>query len=290
MLNRVGKKQTMILVVIITLISFVFCFSIYSWRSSLKVNEKKDVPMQELKLSVTEYELELGDAPPDFKQFIMKSDIKENVDIDLSQFNKDEIGEYEIKYRYTDLNIPYGNSLIVKIHDTMPPFMKLKNLVMEMGSTVDVMQFVEEYQDYQEVVFSFKDEPDMNRKGNQYIRILATDASGNSTYKTVMLTLNEKIESSPNHNAAGVVEPTTPNKEQPSSAPSSFESKQPPSFPNKNGSYVKFPIEQHGTFDDAFIACQRERAEQINSGVTGIGSCRPYKVNGINKGYELIWE
>ncbi|WP_281192781.1 hypothetical protein [Erysipelothrix rhusiopathiae] len=286
-----SRKQTLILTVLITIIVFVFCFSIYTWASSLKVNDKKEVDLQELKLSVTDYELELGEDPPDFKQFILKSDIKENVDIDLSQFNKNVVGEYEVKYHYTDLNIPYGNTLIVKIIDTTPPTMRLKNLVMEMGSEVDVMQFVEEYQDYQEVVFSFKDKPDMNKKGNQYIRILATDASGNSAYKTVLLTLNEKIETpSINQGNVDVVEPTTPNKNQQSSDPSTTETKQPASVPNKNGSYVRFPIEHHGTFDDAFVACRMERANQINSGATGVGSCKPYKVNGINKGYELIWE
>ena len=285
--TTVSKKHIAILATVIGLVILAFGFGIYTWISSLEANEKKDVSVQELKLSVTEYEFELGDTPPDFKRFIMKSDIRDGVEIDLSNLNQNEVGEYEIKYTYTDLNIPYGNILKVKIVDTTPPTIKLKNLVMEVDSEVDVMQFVEEYQDYQKVEFTFKDVPDMSKKGNQYIRILATDASGNETFQTVMLTLNEKINNSSGDDGGSVVEPTTPNTAQP---PSPTQPQQPAPSQGKAGSFVEFPIEQHGTFDNAYSACRIERSSQINSGVTGVGSCRPYKVDGINKGYELVWE
>lgn len=285
--TTVSKKHIAILATVIGLIILAFGFGIYTWISSLEANEKKDVSVQELKLSVTEYEFELGDTPPDFKRFIMKSDIRDGVEIDLSNLNQNEVGEYEIKYTYTDLNIPYGNILKVKIVDTTPPTIKLKNLVMEVDSEVDVMQFVEEYQDYQKVEFTFKDVPDMSKKGNQYIRILATDASGNEIFQTVMLTLNEKTNNSSGADGGSVNEPTTPNTTQP---PSPTQPQQPAPSQGKAGSYVKFPIEQHGTFDSAYSACRVERSNQINSGVTGVGSCRPFKVDGINKGYELVWE
>ncbi len=288
--NSISKKHITIIAVVVVTILCAFGFGLYTWFSSLDGNTKQDVKTQELKLSVTDYTLELGDTPPDFKKFIMKSDIKDVVEIDTSEYNNDAVGTYKVHYKHTDVNIPYANTLTINIIDTTPPTMKVKNLVMDVGSDIDVMQFVEEYKDYQKVTFEFKDVPDMNKKGNQYIRISATDESGNNTYHTVTLTLNEKNAPSPDGgNGGSVVEPTTPNNGQ-GTSPQTPTNPSPSTPQQSSGTYAKFPIEQHGTFDDAFASCKVERANQISKGATGTGSCRPYKIDGINKGYELVWE
>lgn len=138
----------------------------------------------------TEVNIELGDS---FEIEDLIFDVEENEDkvpqSEVDKIDTEKIGEYTI----TVENEGKEYTSIVKVQDTTPPELELKELTIYDDEKIsDYKKFIKKVSDASgEPETTLKTEIDYTKTGEQEIIIEATDASGNKIEKTTTLTIKK---------------------------------------------------------------------------------------------------
>ena len=117
------------------------------------------------------------------KDFI-RYGISSNVLVDLSNV-KDSVGEYDVKLKY--LLFDYNKKL--KIVDTTPPKLELKDIYMPLNYSLNIDDFIVKLEDISETSISFKEKIDISDYGDYKINIIAVDKYNNKTEKECTLSI-----------------------------------------------------------------------------------------------------
>lgn len=157
--------------VLILLVLAVSGASLYTYTHPLK-----------LKGGVIEHEMGEAFDPTEYikKVWFGKPEevsVKSNVDISKE-------GDYPVVYTWRD----HSEKAVVKVRDTTPPDLVVKDYETDMTEEVKPEMFVEKTEDLSEVSVRFAEEGSWNEEGSHTIKILAEDASGNQTVEEAVLT------------------------------------------------------------------------------------------------------
>lgn len=113
-----------------------------------------------------------------FIYFGNEKDVSIQPEIDTSSLN-----EYDIFYQYKD----YKQKCHIRIVDTTPPVLKLKNYKTDLVEKVKPEQFIESCKDYSDCSFKIMNK-NTDKEGKTEIIIFAVDSSGNETKEKCTLT------------------------------------------------------------------------------------------------------
>ena len=108
-----------------------------------------------------------------------------NVKMDVSKVQKDVVGEYEVKIQYFFLNY----NLKIKVEDTTPPELQVKNLYQPLDYQINVNDFIEKLEDKSEVDVKIENAPTIDDYGDYSINITAVDKYNNKITKTSTLSI-----------------------------------------------------------------------------------------------------
>lgn len=142
--------------------------------------------------------IELGDHNYQFTNEDLFSSTSNNkyfefAQVDYSQVNRDAIGSYPLNISFTEeSNVNKAFIVDVVVRDTIAPTLETKDISIIEGDPIDVNSFVVSTTDLQTVELSFKEEVDLASVGTRSYTVVAKDASGNVTEKTVNLTVEAK--------------------------------------------------------------------------------------------------
>ena len=103
--------------------------------------------------------------------------VKSSVDISKE-------GDYPIVYTWRN----HSEKAVVKVRDTTPPDLEVKDYTTDMTEEIKPEMFVEKTEDLSDVTVRFAEEGSWDEEGNYTVEILAEDASGNQTVKDAVLT------------------------------------------------------------------------------------------------------
>ena len=82
----------------------------------------------------------------------------------------------------------HSEKAVVKVRDTTPPDLEVKDYTTDMTEEIKPEMFVEKTEDLSDVTVRFAEEGSWDEEGNYTVEILAEDASGNQTVKDAVLT------------------------------------------------------------------------------------------------------
>lgn len=119
----------------------------------------------------------------DYTQFIksVKGGDVNDVEIDNSQVKTDQIGKYDVIYKYKKEE----RKLSVKIVDTKAPEFNVQEKKVALNQTVDPQDLVRDIKDDTETKVSFEKKYSFDKIGTQQVSVIVEDTSGNKTQKTV---------------------------------------------------------------------------------------------------------
>lgn len=144
--------------------------------------------------------VEAGGGAPDIGSFVIAAREAAFV-TPIGKIDYNSVGDYEIL-----LNVDGEQySSILHVVDTVPPQLEVHDIEGYVDAPRKAEDFVTETQDVTEVTIAFRQEPDLSKAGSQEVEIVATDAGGNETSKTALLTLEEDTEPPVIHGAADLV-------------------------------------------------------------------------------------
>lgn len=109
---------------------------------------------------------------------------------DLSAIPMDTPGAYEVKFRQGS----YEFSSTVYVMDYEPPVFTVQDVTLFSPTSIDIQAFIVSVTDRTPVTFTFVNEPDLTKFGEQEVVIRGTDTSGNSTEKTATLLITDDTE------------------------------------------------------------------------------------------------
>lgn len=137
-----------------------------------------------LKLKGSIIEHEMGEAfdPSEYikKVWFGKPDevsVKSNVDISKE-------GDYPVVYTWRN----HSEKAVVKVRDTTPPKLEVKDYATDLAEEIKPEMFVEKTEDLSEVSIRFAESESWNVEGTYTVKILAEDTSGNQTVEEAVLT------------------------------------------------------------------------------------------------------
>ena len=108
-----------------------------------------------------------------------------NIKMDDTNVKKDVVGEYNVKINYLFFNY----DLKVKIQDSLPPELQVKNIYQPLGYNVNVDDFIEKIDDKSKVDVKIETIPKTDDYGEYDIKIIAQDSYGNKTEKECKLSI-----------------------------------------------------------------------------------------------------
>lgn len=114
-------------------------------------------------------------------------DVSVNSEVDISKE-----GDYPIIYTWRD----HSEKAIVKVRDTTPPELTVKDYETDLVEEIKPESFIEKVEDISEVTTRFEKTQDWSEEGTYTVEILAEDASGNQTVKEAEL-IRKKDEKKP---------------------------------------------------------------------------------------------
>ncbi|MCD7892830.1 MAG: polysaccharide deacetylase family protein [Erysipelotrichaceae bacterium] len=120
----------------------------------------------------------------------LKNCEKEDITIDSSNVNIEELGTYPIIYTIKDKEY----TLNIDVVDTTAPTLSLKDVNIDYGDEVTVDDFIDIVADETEVKKYFKEDYDFTIEGDQEIIVVAEDTSGNITEATANLNVFKDTE------------------------------------------------------------------------------------------------
>ncbi len=98
-------------------------------------------------------------------------------------------GEYELV-----INVGlFNNRCKLIVEDTTAPVVNLVPLTIEYGNTCEVNDFIESIEDVTQTTVAYETEPDYLYKGEQAVKIVVTDAAGNSTVAETTLMISSVV-------------------------------------------------------------------------------------------------
>lgn len=120
--------------------------------------------------------------PMDYIQEIKGCD-DEDIKIDVSELQLDQLGEYKIYYQVNDKEY----SLNVRSVDSNPPTFETVDLDVDLGTDISCEQMVKNIDDETETRVSFKEKYDFSKVGNYEVVIVVEDEAGNKTEKNAQV-------------------------------------------------------------------------------------------------------
>ncbi|MEG0275520.1 MAG: polysaccharide deacetylase [Coprobacillus sp.] len=171
-MKKIKKKRLyeLIAVIVILIIGIVFFTTVLN---KSKVQFVSDIVELDLK----------GEYNP--RDFVENIDKIENIEIDDSQVKIDQLGEYEIIYKYKEEEF----TLRVKVVDRQAPKFEISNVELALGQEVNADLFVSSIEDQTETKTYFKETYDFKEIGEHKVIVVVEDASGNKTEKEATLKL-----------------------------------------------------------------------------------------------------
>lgn len=145
-----------------------------------------------LKLSGSVINQEMGDPfdPMDHIRriwFGKPEDVNVTSEVDISKE-----GDYPIVFTWRD----HSEKAVVKVRDTTPPELTVKDYETDLVEEIKPEMFVEKAEDLSEVRIRFDETDDWSQEGVYTVKILAEDVSGNQTVKEAEL-IRKKDEEKP---------------------------------------------------------------------------------------------
>lgn len=150
-----------------------------------------NVTRMETKLFITpvlaELQWEIGAAPPTVEDFTLAGQDRKLLasDIDTSQPSRQKVS-IEVD------GVVYQS--VLTIADTVPPVVEVRDVTGFVNTPVSAEEFLVSAQDTTPVTAAFVQEPDVTAAGSREVALIFTDAGGNTTTASAMLTLTEDTE------------------------------------------------------------------------------------------------
>ena len=141
-------------------------------KSKIKIH---DIP--------SEITIEAGTTSDELKTLLLANDDTAGFDEKNLMYPQFGMNEYVINGEFNDMTVK------VKVEDTIPPLLVMRDLETDRGATPYAGSFVESFEDATAVSFEYETEPDVNSIGKGYVTIIATDAGGNVTRGIAILTV-----------------------------------------------------------------------------------------------------
>lgn len=136
-------------------------------------------------------EAEAGEALPDVADFLLDESISDASFVtDTSEIEMNHVGSHDLTVEVDGEQ--YDVQLVVV--DTQSPELAVQDVDGYLIVGYDAAAFVAECGDATDVTFSYGEEPDFNREGEQTVTIIATDEGGNTASADAVLTLQEDTE------------------------------------------------------------------------------------------------
>jgi hypothetical protein len=132
----------------------------------------------------------IGTETPDISAFFRDEQPTASFLTDINSIPMDKPGVHEILVQVG--NKEYTSEL--EIEDAIPPEADVVNLEIWPDEIKKPEQFVENIKDATEVKAFFQEQPDFNQIGNQEVRIVLEDTSGNTTVKIASLIIKADTE------------------------------------------------------------------------------------------------
>lgn len=137
-----------------------------------------------LKLKGDVVEQEMGE-PFDPQAYITRVWLGSPSEVSVrSEVDTSKEGDYPVVYEWRD----HREKAVVKVRDTTPPTLVLKDYSTDLAEEIKPELFVEKTSDISDVSVRFEKEDDWSQEGTYTVRILAEDASGNRTIEEASLT------------------------------------------------------------------------------------------------------
>ena len=163
-----------------------------SGNSSEYTSKLVIVPIKE------EVTIEVGAAVPDWKEFLVDGGESGSISLvgDMDEIDTSIVGEYELKFLDSGSGADDARyyTAVLKVADTKPPVIKVKDVEAYTTSLLNAEDFIEEAEDETELAYSFETEPYMEKEGSQEVTVVATDMGGNTAKKSAKLSLNKDTE------------------------------------------------------------------------------------------------
>ncbi len=130
--------------------------------------------------------------------------VEAGIDVAADDFLKKERVRFTDAGDEIDVTVPGEYNLIVNIglfnsrcklivEDTTAPVVNLVPLTVEFGQTCEVTDFVESIDDATQTTIAYESEPDFSLKGEQAVKIVVTDAGGNTTVAETRLMISAVV-------------------------------------------------------------------------------------------------
>lgn len=205
---------TILVIIIISTIGIFIDFKFETPQySATKVTDEEIIKeIQENIIIKEEISIEINTSLPSIISFIENSDIINDKDIEMTlNYKKDEenitpniskIGEYSVVL--TIAGNTYNSRL--KIVDTTPPVVKLKNIAIYENGKYTIDNFIESYEDNSgssKYTVNYINETDANitNAGTYYIKLNFCDESNNCKDEIATLVINKQSSNKPNQNS-----------------------------------------------------------------------------------------
>lgn len=146
-------------------------------------------PGIEFKDEVVKIEVKEDYDPKSFISKVRGYEIDE-IEIDQSQVNIEELGQYQLIYKVNDKEY----ILNVEVVDTVDPIFEVNSLDIDLGMNVSLEDIVKNIQDKTETKSYFKDEYDFTKEGEQQVIVVVEDAGGNKTEKSTSIKIVKDVE------------------------------------------------------------------------------------------------
>ena len=184
-----------IILIVLFLVSIIFMLLLCTKKEvsdNNKVSEKEDNTLVKERFVPLNLEIELGNKlSDDIDNFVKVYDKKINKDdliIDMSEIQVNQVGEYNYTVRYEN-EIRDGKIIV---QDTTAPELKTKTFIINSGMTYTPADFVESCSDFSGCNYSFLNLNEQNYSvpGTYIIVVVATDAYQNSVNEKATLIVN----------------------------------------------------------------------------------------------------
>ena len=162
----------------------------------LKEGNDKEKDSNKKSFQTLDVTIELGESlPKDYKDYVIPgvNDDTDEYDINLSEVNVYEVGEYSFTVTYKGKK----KTGKISVQDTTPPVLEVKNVTIKEGEKVSVNSFISSCTDYSGCSYSFKDKgKDYSKPGTYDVYVVATDNYKNEVTMKATLVVEAKNSSS----------------------------------------------------------------------------------------------
>ena len=158
----------------------------------LKEDNDKEKESNKKSFQTLDVTIELGESlSRDYKDYVVPgvNDDPEEYDINLSEVNVYEVGDYSFTVTYKGKK----KTGKISVQDTTPPVLEVKNVTIKEGEKVSVNSFISSCTDYSGCSYSFKDKVnDYSKPGTYDVYVVAFDNYKNEVTKKATLVVEAK--------------------------------------------------------------------------------------------------